>query len=454
MLSGKRVLLVIGGGIAAYKALDLIRRLRERGASRALHPDRGGRRSSSPRCRRARSPGDKVYTDLFDRERRGRDRPYPAFARGRPGGRRAGHRRPDGQAGRRARRRSRLDRAARHRHAVLMAPAMNVRMWLHPATQRNLATLQADGVALRRPERGRDGRGGEYGPGRMAEPLEIVAAIEALLARAGRRDGRWPASASSSPPARRTSRSTRCATSPTAPRASRATRSPRPPRRPGARVTLVSGPVALPDPPGVDAVHVETRARDAGRGRGGAAGRRRGLRRRGRRLARRRGRGAEKIKKDGAGAAAARACRRTPTSSPPSRADEHARPALVIGFAAETDDVVDQRRGQARRARAATGSSPTTSRRETGVMGGDDNTCISSRRRASRPGRRSTRTRSRARLVGASAELLRGEATSRERRHDRSPAAAARRGPAAAGLRDRRRRRARPARRGPGDAPL
>ncbi len=64
---------------------------------------------------------------------------------------------------------------------VLIAPAMNVRMWEHPATQRNLATLQGDGVLVVGPNEG-DMACGEFGPGRMAEPLEIVAAVEAALA--------------------------------------------------------------------------------------------------------------------------------------------------------------------------------------------------------------------------------------------------------------------------------
>ena len=124
---------------------------------------------------------------------------------------------------------------------VLMAPAMNPKMWAHPATRRNRAALEEDGVRFVGPERGEMAERGEAGEGRMAEPLEIVAAIEALLD-AGAEPACRPR-ASSSPPARPMSRSTRCATSPTVRRASRAMRSPR--HSPGLAptCTLVSGPV-------------------------------------------------------------------------------------------------------------------------------------------------------------------------------------------------------------------
>ena len=105
---------------------------------------------------------------------------------------------------------------------VLVAPAMNVRMWLHPATLANMATLRARGVHVVGPDEGAMACN-EFGPGRLAEPPAILAAIEALAGapRAAARAGtRW------SPAGRRTSRSTRCATSPTAAAASRATRSP------------------------------------------------------------------------------------------------------------------------------------------------------------------------------------------------------------------------------------
>ena len=117
---------------------------------------------------------------------------------------------------------------------ILLAPAMNPQMWANKATQRNLAQLVADGVALVGPNEGEMAEANESGKGRMAEPLEIAGAVE-KLPRQRTANSRWPASACWSPRARPTSRSTRCATSPTAPPASRATPSPRPPRAPAPR---------------------------------------------------------------------------------------------------------------------------------------------------------------------------------------------------------------------------
>ncbi len=140
---------------------------------------------------------------------------------------------------------------------VLVAPAMNPRMWLNPATQRNVAQLKADGIAFVGPNVGEMAERGEAGPGRMAEPLEIAGARWRLLLAAGGTpsrparpqgsregqaadSGRLPRSGvargnsrrstCSSLPGRRMSRSTRCATSPTGLRANRAM--PWPPRRP------------------------------------------------------------------------------------------------------------------------------------------------------------------------------------------------------------------------------
>ena len=114
---------------------------------------------------------------------------------------------------------------------ILIAPAMNPMMWAHKATQRNLAQLVDDGVAIVGPNAGEMAERGEAGTGRMAEPVEIAAAAVALLANAaGERPLR--ASAWSSPRGRRTSRSIRCATSPTVRPASKATPSPpRPPQQ-------------------------------------------------------------------------------------------------------------------------------------------------------------------------------------------------------------------------------
>src|SRR4051812_43291883 len=179
MLSGKRVLLVIGGGIAAYKALDLIRRLRERGALVRCILTNGAQQFITPLAASALT-GQRTHTDLFDRENEA-DIGHIKLARDAdvvvavPATANLMAKMAGGHAD---------DLASTVLLAttlpILIAPAMNVRMWLHPATQRNLATLRADGVALVGPNEGPMAEA-ETGPGRMAEPLEIVAAVENLL---------------------------------------------------------------------------------------------------------------------------------------------------------------------------------------------------------------------------------------------------------------------------------
>ena len=180
MLSGKRILLIIGGGIAAFKSLDLIRRLRERGADVTPVLTRAGTEFVTPLSVAALS-GSKVYTDLFDltdeaemghiQLSRSADLIVVAPATADLMAKMA-----QGLAN---------DLASTLLLAtdtpVLLAPAMNVRMWQHPATQRNIATLKGDGVTFIGPNDG-DMACGEFGPGRMSEPLEIVAAVEAKLA--------------------------------------------------------------------------------------------------------------------------------------------------------------------------------------------------------------------------------------------------------------------------------
>ncbi|MCE8007572.1 bifunctional phosphopantothenoylcysteine decarboxylase/phosphopantothenate--cysteine ligase CoaBC [Aestuariivita sp.] len=176
MLSGKRILLIIGGGIAAYKSLDLIRRLAERGASVTPVLTRAGEEFVTPLSVSALA-GQKVYRDLFDltdeaemghiQLSRSADLIVVAPATADLMAKMA-----QGMAN---------DLASTLLLAtdtpVLAAPAMNVRMWDHPATQRNRATLEGDGVMFAGPNEG-DMACGEFGPGRMAEPLEIVDAIE------------------------------------------------------------------------------------------------------------------------------------------------------------------------------------------------------------------------------------------------------------------------------------
>ncbi|MEX3313646.1 bifunctional phosphopantothenoylcysteine decarboxylase/phosphopantothenate--cysteine ligase CoaBC [Sulfitobacter sp. PS-8MA] len=179
MLSGKHILLIIGGGIAAYKSLDLIRRLRERGARVTPVLTRAGEEFVTPLSVSALT-GVKVFRDLFDlgdeaemghiQLSRAADLLVVAPATADLMAKMA-----QGAAN---------DLASTLLLAtdtpVLLAPAMNVRMWQHPATQRNIATLRGDGVTMVGPNDG-DMACGEFGPGRMAEPLEIVAAVEAQL---------------------------------------------------------------------------------------------------------------------------------------------------------------------------------------------------------------------------------------------------------------------------------
>jgi len=179
MLASKRILLVISGGIAAFKSLDLIRRLRERGAHVIPVLTRAGEEFVTPLSVSALA-GHKVFRDLFDLTdeaemghielSRSADLIVVAPATANLMAKMAG-----GMAD---------DLASTLLLAtdtpVLIAPAMNVRMWQHPATQRNIDMLRADGIGFVGPDDG-DMACGEYGPGRMAEPLEIVAAIDRAL---------------------------------------------------------------------------------------------------------------------------------------------------------------------------------------------------------------------------------------------------------------------------------
>ena len=179
MLAGKRILLIIGGGIAAYKCLDLIRRLKERGACVTPVLTRAAQEFVTPLSVSALA-GEKVYTDLFDltdeaemghiQLSRVADLVLVAPATADLMAKMAG-----GHAN---------DLATTLLMAtdtpVMIAPAMNLRMWEHAATQRNLATLLGDKVQVIGPNNG-DMACGEHGPGRMSEPMEIVPAVELAL---------------------------------------------------------------------------------------------------------------------------------------------------------------------------------------------------------------------------------------------------------------------------------
>ena len=180
MLAGKNILLIISGGIAAYKSLDLIRRMRERGASVTPVMTQAASEFVTPLSVSAFA-GVQVYQDLFDLTAES-DMGHIQLSRSAdlivvaPASADLMAKMANGLAN---------DLASTLLLAtdtpVLIAPAMNVRMWDHPATQRNLAQLVADGVHIVGPNPG-DMACGEYGPGRMSEPLEIIDAIVAHFA--------------------------------------------------------------------------------------------------------------------------------------------------------------------------------------------------------------------------------------------------------------------------------
>ena len=349
MLVGKRVLLVIGGGIAAYKALDLIRRLRERGAEVVPVLTKAGAEFVTPLSVSALA-GAQVHQALFDltaeaemghiQLSRSADlivlAPATADLMAK-----AAQGRADDLA-------STLLLATDT--PILMAPAMNVRMWEHKATQRNLAQLLADGVRMVGPNAG-DMACGEFGPGRMAEPLEIVAAIEAALS-TGPLAGKHvlvtsgPTHEPIDPVRYIANRSSGAQGTALAVAL----------RDLGAQVTFVTGPATVPPPAGVRVVKVETaqqmlaavadwRVANAG---------------------------AQKMKKDGSGRAPALEFAENPDILARISQRREGRPALVVGFAAETEKVVEH--ATAKRARkgcdwiVANDVSP-----ETGIMGGSEN---------------------------------------------------------------------------------
>lgn len=252
MLHGKRVLLIVAGGIAAFKSLDLIRRLRERGASVRCVLTEAGAKFVTPLSLQALTE-DKVYSDMFsltDESEMGhiqlsRDADLLVVA---PATANILARMAAGMAD---------DLAATVLLAtdkpVLAAPAMNVRMWTHAATVANVETLKKRGVAFVGPNEGAMACN-EFGPGRMSEPLEIVAAIEALLTSekplAGRR------ALVTSGPTREALDPVRYISNHSSGKQGHAIAHAL--ARLGADVTLVSGPVVVPDPAGVRMVRVDS----------------------------------------------------------------------------------------------------------------------------------------------------------------------------------------------------
>jgi phosphopantothenoylcysteine decarboxylase/phosphopantothenate--cysteine ligase len=366
----KRVLLIIGGGIAAYKSLDLIRRLKERGISVRCVLTKAAEHFVTPLSAGA-LVGEPAFTDLFDaatefdvghiRLARETDLIVVAPATADLMAKMAGGHADD------------LATAvllATHAK-ILLAPAMNPLMWSNKATQRNLAQLVADGVSLVGPNEGEMAESGERGMGRMAEPLEIAAAAaeKLLSARANRPLAGTRMLITSGPThepidpvryiANRSSGKQGHAIAVAAAAA-------------GADVTLISGPVNLPDPPGVTIVKVETaremlqaveRALPADVAIFAAA------------VADWRvvNAGEQKIKKKAGQATPALSLTENPDILSTIAHRKSQRPKLVIGFAAETENVAANAKDKLARKGCdwilANDVSP-----QTGIMGGDSNT--------------------------------------------------------------------------------
>jgi phosphopantothenoylcysteine decarboxylase/phosphopantothenate--cysteine ligase len=253
-MNGKRILLIVGGGIAAYKTLELVRRLKERGASVRAILTRGSAEFVTPLSLSVLTE-NKAFTDLFDLKDEAE----------------IGHIRLSREADLIVVAPATADLLAKMAHGladdlastvllatdkpVLAAPAMNVRMWQHPATRRNMATLRTDGIVFVGPEEG-EMACGEYGPGRMAEPATILDAIANLLGAkiAGPLSGRRVLITSGPTqepidPVRYIANRSSGKQGHALARAAAAL---------GAEVTLISGPVTLPDPEGVTVVKVQT----------------------------------------------------------------------------------------------------------------------------------------------------------------------------------------------------
>ncbi|HEV7254394.1 MAG TPA: bifunctional phosphopantothenoylcysteine decarboxylase/phosphopantothenate--cysteine ligase CoaBC [Mesorhizobium sp.] len=253
-LQGKRILLIIGGGIAAYKSLDLIRRLQDSGASVRVVMTAAAQQFVSPLAAGALAGGH-VFTELFDRTdeqdvghiRLARECDAVAVA---PATADLMARLAAGQA-------SDLASAVllATRAPVLMAPAMNPAMWSHPATRRNRERLQADGVRFVGPGRGEMAERGEAGEGRMAEVLDIRIALEAMLD-TGPKPLQGRRVIVTSGPTHEPIDPVRFIANRSSGRQGHAIAAAL--ARLGADVRLVSGPVSIPDPPAVAATHVET----------------------------------------------------------------------------------------------------------------------------------------------------------------------------------------------------
>ena len=396
----RRIVLIIGGGIAAYKCLELIRRLAERGVGVRSVMTRAAQQFITPLSVSALS-NERVFTDLFDLNDE----------------REIGHIRLSREAALIVVAPATADLLAKMAggHAddlasavllatdkpVLVAPAMNPRMWLNPATQRNVALLRGDGVQFVGPEVGEMAERGEAGPGRLAEVPALVAAIEGMLAKSATRSFvETPPTPNPSPQgggvqvvpgaagvARKLSLAGRHVLVTSGP-----THEPIDPVRYianrssgkqgsaiaaeaaalGARVTLVTGPTQVPPPAGVETVRVETAEEMLKAVRAAlpadiavfAAA-----------VAdwRVASQSKEKIKKAGKAATPRLELVENPDILKTIAAERAGRrPPLVIGFAAETSNVLEYA-GKKRKAKGADWIVANDVSPQTGIMGGDRN---------------------------------------------------------------------------------
>ncbi len=401
MAENRRILLVIAGGIAAYKALDLIRRLRERDCDVRAVMTRGAQEFVTPLAVGALTDGT-VFTELFSREEehdvghirlaREADLVVVAPATADIMARMAGGHADDLAAA--------LLLATRA--PVLLAPAMNPAMWSHPATQRNVATLVADGCHFVGPARGEMAEAGEAGLGRMAEPVEIADAALALLASpagaplAGRRVlvTSGPTVEAIDPVRYIANRSSGKQGHAIAAAAAAA----------GATVTLVSGPVTVPDPPGVTIVRVQSAREmlaaveaalpvDVAVMAAAVADWRPEAESQG------------KIKKDGSGVVPPLALVENPDILATIGRHHTLRPRLVVGFAAETADLLANARKKLK-SKGADWIVANDVSEGSGVMGGDRNTVSLVSSENTEPWPTMTKTEVAARLVARIAEAL------------------------------------------------
>ncbi len=368
MPSGKssRVLLIIGGGIAAYKALDLIRRLKERGATVRVVMTAAAQEFATPLAAGALA-GEAPFVDLFDSQREfdighirlARDTDLVVVA---PATADLMAKMANGLAD---------DLASTVLLAtdkpVLIAPAMNPYMWNHLATQRNVTRLRADGVIMIGPYAGEMAERGEAGVGRMAEPIEIADAALALLRPRARPLAGKHIVITAGP--------TREPIDPVRYIANRSSGKQgfaiaRAAVDAGAKVTLITGPVMLPDPAGITVVHVET-ARDMLEATQAALPADVAIFAAAVADWRVAETGGQKIKKGSAGSP-----QLTLIENPDILASiaksKTKRPKLVIGFAAETERVVEYAKAKLK-AKGSNWILANDVSVESGVMGGDRN---------------------------------------------------------------------------------